>query len=200
MRKLSTNDLKNVVNGEYKRPKSYSMLKSAKNEWGRHIDSLKEGEIWTDEKDKKWTKKNGVIMNIPKIDRAKLTKDGSLMPWSCPECGKPLKSRIDKKMWKIHKMCFDCVLKMETKLKAQGKFKEYERNFIKKNLISHLKDIRQQNKELLDGVDEEISFVENSSGEIQKWDVSKKQIEETRNKLKDAIKEIDEQLEELENI
>jgi hypothetical protein len=40
------------------------------------------------------------------------------MPLACPSCGKLMKIDLyNKKMWSIHQKCFDCVIKMEDKIK-----------------------------------------------------------------------------------
>ena len=44
--------------------------------------------------------------------------------------------RLNKKFWKTHKTCFDCVVKLETRLRAEGKFEEYEREKMYNNAES----------------------------------------------------------------
>jgi hypothetical protein len=43
-------------------------------------------------------------------------------------------------MYNIHGKCADCVIEMETQLKIEGKFEEYERNFLNQNKKSHLNE------------------------------------------------------------
>ena len=54
-----------------------------------------------------------------------------------------MKKQHNPKMYKIHKMCFDCVIDMEAKLKREGKFKEYERNMVAKNAEQYIDDLEQ---------------------------------------------------------
>jgi len=55
------------------------------------------------------------------------------LPLACPKCSKAMKSTmLNKKMWPIHKMCFDCVIEMETELKRLGQFDEYAKNIIRR--------------------------------------------------------------------
>ena len=53
------------------------------------------------------------------------------MPWFCPECKKTMKIKLDDKMWRLYGHCFDCQVKMETKLRAIGKYEDWEKNKIK---------------------------------------------------------------------
>ena len=55
------------------------------------------------------------------------------MPWFCPECKKTMKIQLDDKMWRLYGHCFDCQIKIETKLKASGEYEEWEKNKIKEN-------------------------------------------------------------------
>ena len=63
------------------------------------------------------------------------------MPLACPSCDKPMKGNdINKKMWNIHHMCFDCVVKMEAKIKLEGKWDKYERGVLNANKNSMVDD------------------------------------------------------------
>ena len=93
----------------------------------------KEGDIW-EEDGRQWTIKDGIKQNITKHDKA---KKAHLMPLLCPECNNVMKKRNDKIYYKIHKMCFDCVNIMESRMMRDGTFKEYERK-IKNNEIDNM--------------------------------------------------------------
>ena len=58
----------------------------------------------------------------------------------CPKCKQIMNKRLDKKMWPIHNMCFDCVIKMESELRREGKYKVYEQKKIEENMKAYLKD------------------------------------------------------------
>ena len=90
----------------------------------------KEGDVW-EENGKKWTIKNGLKQTVTKHDKLrKLVK----MTFSCPECKKAMKANtLNKKMWTIHKKCFDCVIEYETKLKATGEYEEYAKKMMNAN-------------------------------------------------------------------
>ncbi|SVD50482.1 uncharacterized protein METZ01_LOCUS403336, partial [marine metagenome] len=65
------------------------------------------------------------------------------MPWFCPECNKTMKIQLDDKMWRLYGHCFDCQIKIETKLRATGEYEEWEKNKLKENKKSYVKDMLQ---------------------------------------------------------
>ena len=67
----------------------------------------KEGDVW-EEGGKTWTIEDGVRISVSKLQKA---RDLAMVPLTCPKCGKPLTMRWDKKMYKIHHICGDCVAK-----------------------------------------------------------------------------------------
>jgi hypothetical protein len=123
--------IRNLISGKYGE-KSKTQIGFDKKE-EKHI----ENDIW-EENGKTWTIKNGIKQTITKLDSIKeLTK----FPLKCPNCGKAMKpNSYNKKMYAIHKKCFDCVIEYETKLKLEGKFEEYEKNLLNLNRISHLEE------------------------------------------------------------
>ncbi len=74
---------------------------------------------------------------------------------------------INRKMYSIHSMCLNCVTEMETKLKIEGKYEEYEKNIINKNKNSSLDDIEQMFDDYFTSTPD--SFV-TEDGDIEKWD------------------------------
>ena len=124
----------------------------------------KEGDIW-EENGKQWTIKNGLKQNITRLDNI---KKSLMIPLTCPNCSKPMKNDIlNKKMWPIHKMCFDCVITMETELKRTGKFEEYQRNMVHSGVKTHIKEMEDLLLELALGASKE-SFV-TEAGDIEEW-------------------------------
>lgn len=106
--------------------------------WDKRQISYKEGEVW-EENGKTWTIKNGIKQNITKLDKIKKL---SVFPIACPSCKKHMKSNdINKKMYSIHGMCFDCVLEYEQKLKNEGKWDEYAKDVQNNNRNTYLEDI-----------------------------------------------------------
>ena len=78
-----------------------------------------------------------------KIDRLSDILKEARMPWFCPECKKVMKKRLDNKFWRMMGHCFDCQVKIETKLRIKGEYEEWEKNKIRENKKSYLKDLKQ---------------------------------------------------------
>tara|TARA_B100000902_G_scaffold285285_1_gene271274 strand:- start:6068 stop:6598 length:531 start_codon:yes stop_codon:yes gene_type:complete len=62
------------------------------------------------------------------------------MPLFCPKCDKVMKKRLDSKMWNIYNHCFDCQIKFEHKLRLNGEYDDWEKNKVRLNKISFLKE------------------------------------------------------------
>jgi hypothetical protein len=62
------------------------------------------------------------------------------MPLFCKECNKVMKKKLDDKMWRLYGHCFDCQIKIENKLRIEGKYEEWEKEKIKQNKIAFIKD------------------------------------------------------------
>ena len=78
-----------------------------------------------------------------KIDRLSDIMKEARMPWFCPECDKTMKKKLDNKFWRMMGHCFDCQVKIENKLRVEGKWEEYEKKKILENKKSYLKDLKQ---------------------------------------------------------
>jgi hypothetical protein len=124
----------------------------------------KEGDIW-DENGKQWTIKNGIKQTVTRFDKL---KESIHLPLTCPNCNKAMRGdRLNKKMWPIHKMCFDCVISMETELKRNGQYEEYTRGLITGGVKAHIKDLEDVMLELALNDNNE-SFI-TEAGDIEKW-------------------------------
>ena len=122
----------------------------------------KEGDVW-EEGGKKWTIKDGIKQTHTKLDKI---KNEAILPLFCPNCGSLMKHRNDTKMYKIHKKCFDCVIKMEAKLKMEGKYEDYERNMVAANAESYLNDLESY---LLEAINESNTQYVSERGEVERW-------------------------------
>jgi hypothetical protein len=150
----------------------------------------KEGDVW-EENGKTWTIKNGLKQTITRLDSI---KKSLMLPLTCPNCGKSMKNNtLNNKMWPIHKMCFDCVITMETKLKREGKFEEYERNMTKKGIETYIKELEEALLELSLSTTEDESII-TESGDVEHWvggNIDKQKIlqdlQEHIQKLKDIV-------------
>lgn len=123
----------------------------------------KEGDVW-EENGKKWTLKNGVKQTVTRLDKL---KEYVILPLTCPKCNKAMKNNnLNKKMWSIHKMCFDCVINIETNLKTTGQYEAYASNLIKQGVKAYIKDL--ENILLEVALESNESFV-TEDGDIEKW-------------------------------
>jgi hypothetical protein len=153
-----------------------------------HIE-YKEGDVWEVD-GKSWTIKNGLKQTVTRFDKLKQLVT---IPLCCPKCKVPMQdNRPNKLMYSIHQICFDCVIKHETKLKLTGEYEKYERNIINQGVQYHIKEMEGVLLELLMDQSDE-SFV-TEAGDIETWkgkgiDVTKttQEIQEYIQKLKDAI-------------
>ena len=97
------------------------------------------------------------------------------MPEKCPNCGQPMygeEERLNKKFWKTHKTCFDCVIKMETKLRAEGKYEEYARKKMFENAKSFFKNADKEVDIIKDAIKNKLEFVQNAQGDVEEFDQS----------------------------
>lgn len=130
--------------------------------WEKAGKKYEEGNVWEDG-GKVWTIKNGIKQTVTKYDALKQL---IVLPLSCPTCGNAMKvNDYNKKMWSIHRKCFDCVIKMETEIKRQGKWEEYSANIMNTNKNAELDDLEAA---LEQWVQESDTFV-SEQGEVEKW-------------------------------
>lgn len=144
-----------------------------------------EGDIW-EEKGKKWTIKNGLKQTITKHDALRTLTE---FPLTCPNCKQPMKDySLNRKMYKIHSKCFDCVVKYETKLRIEGKYEDYEKDLLNKNKNTSVHDYEQMFEDFLQ--DQNNSFI-TEDGVIEKWSGSGMNIEFIK-LIKENIKKLKE--------
>ena len=120
-----------------------------------------EGDIW-EENGKTWTIKNGIKITVTKLDQL---KNQYMIPILCPSCGNKMNHRNDIKMYYIHSMCMECVTKMETKLRKEGKYEEYASNIVRANALSIIEEAKAI---AIDSSKESTSFV-TENGDIEEW-------------------------------
>ena len=122
----------------------------------------KEGDVWK-ENGKTWTIKDGIKQTISKLDAI---KKEVFMPLCCPKCSKVMKKRLDKPNYKIHKMCFDCVIDYEHKLRIKGEYEEYERQLFLKNRLTRINEMENY---FLDLANQSNEGYVSENGEIERW-------------------------------
>jgi hypothetical protein len=148
--------LRNLVQGKYGEKTRSSIGFSKKEEF--HY----EGDIWETE-GRTWTIKDGIKQNITKFDKA---KKYHVMPLLCPVCTKVMKNRNDKPFYNIHKMCFHCVTDMETKLRGEGKWEEYENKIHNSEIDNKIQEYKLWVEEKLN--ESNNSFI-SEDGDIENW-------------------------------
>ncbi len=130
--------------------------------WESKKEDHKEGDVW-EEDGKQWTIKSGIKQSITKLDKFKHLVH---LPLTCPNCKEPMKDHdLNKKMYSIHKMCLDCVVKMEDKIKAEGKWDDYAKNIINSNKNASLEEF----EEALDSWLQEKDTYVSEAGDIESW-------------------------------
>lgn len=155
--------------------------------WRPEFVSRKEGDVWEDNDGRKWTIKNGIKQTVTKLDSAK-------NPWFCPECDKAMSHRFDSKFWRLRGKCWSCVLKEETKMRAEGRWEEYEQTRIKQNYIAALKDRIAELQEYHDTLTapEFIDADDKQILNVEKWNVN---LDTVKKDIMDEIKLMQENLE-----
>ena len=123
------------------------------------------GERWTDENGKEWEQRDGYKISVTKtLDLLAQHR----MPEHCPNCNNVMaKKHLDERMWRIHKMCFDCVIDMEHQLRLEGKYDDYEKQKVKENALAWLRDAEKDVEDLVNAY-KYASFV-NQDGSVEKW-------------------------------
>ena len=104
---------------------------------------------------------------------------GVRMPWFCPECDSVMKQKLDDKMWRLFGHCFDCQVKIENKLRIEGKYEEWAEEKIRQNKISFLKDSIQKINEFRNQKAPEFYNqvgVNYPELEKEKWDIDMTQV------------------------
>jgi hypothetical protein len=131
-REHEVNRMRNIITGK---SGDKTQLSSG---YETNLEDYKEGDVWEDVWGKTWTIQNGIKRTVTKNSRL---KELAMLPMSCPNCGNLMKvTDLNKKMWAIHRECFDCIITRETRLKSEGKWEEYERSQMTANIKTSLED------------------------------------------------------------
>ena len=149
--------IRNLVQGKYGDKTTQSVG------YKKGYTKRKEGDTW-EEKGQTWTIKEGIKQNITKLDRA---KKAFKTPLFCPECGTLMKKRFDSDYYKIHKMCYDCVIDKEHEIQKQGKWEEYQRNIHNADIDGIIADYTSFVEAALS--ENNTSFV-TEDGDVEKWE------------------------------
>ena len=155
--------------------------------YGKNHAEYKEGDVW-EEKGKMWTIKNGITQTVTKLDEV---RKSILMPLVCPKCKeKVMKGQLDKIFWKLYGECSDCKISYETHLKVIGKYKDYEKEEVSKNLKTYLKDIKMVAVDFINQTNRKGYITE--TGKIEDW--SKQDKEKLTDKINSRIEQVEKDL------
>jgi len=153
--------------------------------YSKQQQEYQEGDVW-EENGKQWTIKNGIKQTVTKHDKLRQLVT---MPLACPECDKPFKNNpVNKKMWVVHKMCRDCVIDMEAKIRLEGKWDEYERKMMNANKNVDVDEFEKAFNEFMKSSTEKSSFI-TEAGDIETWSGGKINEDEIKN-VKEYIKKL----------
>ena len=134
-----------------------------------------------------------------KISRLSDIMKEARMPMFCPECDVIMKKRLDNKFWSMFGHCFNCQLKIENKMRIAGTYEAWEKEKIRQNKISYIKEQIQAIKEWKD-IKAPVFYnnvgVNQPMLEKEKWDIN---IEKIHKEADEALEKYSEALEKLEN-
>ena len=158
------------------------------------------GDVWfeTDKKtgtELKVTQHDGFRSRQPANSVREIIKDILTAPDNCPCCGKKMKGvpeeKLNLKMYFKYKKCFDCVVKEETKIRAQGKeaWTDYSRKKMLANAQSWMRDTDKEIEELKKVVTE--TYWQNADGKTEEIDITDfiKRMDNDYNEIKKNILE-----------
>ena len=128
---------------------------------GEESISYKEGDIW-EENGKKWTIRDGIKENITKLDKFKKVS----VPIFCPKCKQNMDGQLDSHYYKAYGECVDCRATTETKLKNEGKWKEYVTTTFNKEIDINIEEYKSFMEDMLS--ESNNSYI-TEAGDVQKW-------------------------------
>lgn len=144
--------------------------------------------------------KRYVMNGNNKVNVKFIEEDSVTMPMFCPKCKHIMKSHLDKKMWNIHSVCFNCAIKIEDNLRKTNEWNKYQQQKVLLNKISFINEMKSELTSILEnGIDSVIHFV-NADGSTDKWTNTDKdkieqyiisELEEVNNQLKLATDELE---------
>ena len=147
------------------------------------------GETWTDEDGNFWEQKDGYRIKHPKVELFN-------MPMFCPECDQIMNKRLDDKMWYKKNKCFDCVIKEETRMRAEGTYELYEKKNMLSNMKSYLRDLEQGAQDFYNNINNQNMV--NEFG-VEEWsEMSDDQIQEMKERTEGELDKLRSQIKELE--
>jgi len=172
--------------------------------WTGDMVERKDNETWVDGHGATWIQKNGRKKRINKV--CKISADD--VRQRCKKCNMDMKwgNRFDDKIFNKTGYCYDCNVEVESLLKHQGKFKNYELRKVFKNQKGAVMSFKAKVEETihhLETTGNDIVYI-NEDGSKEVWpDTTKNQVlADAREDLKEcdlALERIEESLRSLES-
>lgn len=153
------NRIRNIVN------KDFTKATSLHSGYVKSATLRKEGDIW-EEDGRTWIIVKGIKQNITKLDSA---REAVKIPLVCPKCSKSMNHHLDKKMYKIHKFCFNCTLEYEAELRRLGLYKQYENIMIKRGFAAFASELEQMISEFSQSSKSSTTYIA-ENGDVENWD------------------------------
>jgi len=163
-------------------------------------DQLKEansrvvGDRWEDSDGKIWEKTSYGKKSIPKV----LTAIAETNP-NCKACQKEIRCdhRHDNSSYRNTKMCFDCMIELDTQRRINGTYKNYEMEFVLKKQRDYILDMLEQLRDGYSKLDDKdvMEFV-NEFGDRESW--SGLDVNKLKQEMQKDIKEGEDSLERVE--
>ena len=129
-------------------------------------------------------------------EKLEITKEARV-PWFCPACEKVMKRRLDEKMWYLYSHCFDCQIKVENKLRIEGKFDEWATKKVIANKLAWIKEQKQGIEEFKNQKTPSIYNQVAADGHTvdkEKWNVDFKKLKEQADEALEHLQKIEDSL------
>ena len=147
----------------------------------KDVQKREVGEIWEETLSNgtviEWEQKKGYRVKRPKNLKSLLELRSTLYEYTncfedCEKKSTKKYSRYDQEVCTIHNMCLDCLSRVETQLKIEGTFDEYERQKKLQSLQDLFRDAEKE-KEVIKNALQSIEYI-NEDGSREKWDIESK--------------------------
>jgi len=122
-------------------------------------------------------------------------------PWFCTECKKVMKKRLDNKMYRLYRHCFDCQVEFEIKLRTEDKYKEWEEKKMLNNQLSYIKeqiesidDWKEQSSKPFESLDQ--VGIKDVELQKEKWSQNTEKVEEMSNEALEELNKMKSEVEE----
>ena len=119
------------------------------------------------------------------------------MPMFCPKCDVVMKKRLDDRMWYLYGHCFNCQVKVENKLRIEGKFDQWSHKKIIANKLSWIKDQKEEIKSFRNQKSPEFLQQINPDGhsvDKEKWEVDVTQVRKQADEALEYLQKIEDSL------